>query len=182
MRVARVEALGEARRRELEAAPFTYDEVGATSGVLPKGYDHLRRAAVVGHGRADLDRAGEAVLRWQVQARAGLRVLASNPVVAPGVVVELRVGPGPVALRIPCRVVHVVDERDRRGFAYGTLPGHPETGEEAFTVSLRPDGSVVLEVTAFSRPAWRAAKLAPLAAKLAQVATVTAYLRSLRRL
>ena len=39
---------------------------------------------------------------------------------------------GPVTA--PCRVVYVVDEPDRRGFAYGTLTGHPESGEELFTV------------------------------------------------
>jgi uncharacterized protein (UPF0548 family) len=31
---------------------------------------------------------------------------------------------------VPCRVVYVVDEPRRAGFAYGTLPGHPEIGGE----------------------------------------------------
>ncbi|SIP67631.1 hypothetical protein BN9982_740001 [Mycobacterium tuberculosis] len=33
-------------------------------------------------------------------------------------------------LRAPCRVVYVIDEPDVRGFGYGTLPGHPVSGEE----------------------------------------------------
>ena len=41
---------------------------------------------------------------------------------------EVIVHLGPV--RAPCRVVYVVDEPDRRGFAYGTLPGHPEIDGE----------------------------------------------------
>ena len=58
-----------------------------------------------------------------------------------------------LSLRIPVRVVYVVDEPTRRGFAYGTLPGHPESGEEAFVVERRDDDSVWLTIRAFSRPA-----------------------------
>lgn len=54
--------------------------------------------------------------------------------------------------KIPARVVYVIDEPDRKGFAYGTLPGHPERGEEAFVVEHRPDDSVWLVLRAFSRP------------------------------
>ena len=53
---------------------------------------------------------------------------------------------------VPVRVVYVVDEPLRKGFAYGTLPGHPETGEEAFIVEYRDDDSVWLTIRAFSRP------------------------------
>jgi uncharacterized protein (UPF0548 family) len=53
---------------------------------------------------------------------------------------------------MPCRVVYVVAKPGRRGFAYGTLPGHPEEGEESFIVSHEPEGCVVLCIAAFSRP------------------------------
>jgi uncharacterized protein (UPF0548 family) len=56
-------------------------------------------------------------------------------------------------VKAPARVVYVVDEPTRRGFAYGTLPGHPEDGEEAFIVERGDDGSVWLVLRAFSRPA-----------------------------
>ena len=54
--------------------------------------------------------------------------------------------------KIPARVVYVIDEPDRKGFAYGTLPGHPERGEESFIIERRPDESVWLTIRAFSRP------------------------------
>jgi uncharacterized protein (UPF0548 family) len=54
--------------------------------------------------------------------------------------------------RVPARVVYVIDEPLRKGFAYGTLPGHPETGEEAFIVEYRDDDSVWLTIRSFSRP------------------------------
>lgn len=34
----------------------------------------------------------------------------------------MRLGIGPLALGIPCRVIYVVDRPDTQGFAYGTLP------------------------------------------------------------
>lgn len=65
----------------------------------------------------------------------------------------MKVGVGP--LSGVCRVVYVVDEPNRCGFAYGTLPGHPESGEEFFGVRFdAADGTVYAQIVAFSRP-WR---------------------------
>ncbi|MHB1430500.1 MAG: DUF1990 family protein [Streptosporangiaceae bacterium] len=104
--------------------------------------------------------AGEAVCRWQVQIGAGLRVAASAPAAVPGAVVILGLGIDPLRLRAPCRVEYAVDESRRLGFAYGTLPGHPESGEEAFIVEHHDDDTVAFTVVAFSRPARRLAKIA----------------------
>jgi uncharacterized protein (UPF0548 family) len=52
-----------------------------------------------------------------------------------------------------CRIVYVIDEPNRFGFAYGTLTEHAEIGEERFTVEFDPDTGVVwYDVFAFSRP------------------------------
>ncbi len=45
-----------------------------------------------------------------------------------------------------CRIVTVVAEPDRFGFAYGTLPDHVESGEERFLVERTSDGSVHYEL------------------------------------
>jgi uncharacterized protein (UPF0548 family) len=81
----------------------------------------------------------------------------------------------------PCRVVAVLDEDDRWGFAYGTLPGHPEIGEESFVVSLTEHGSVRFSVTAFSRPAGSVTRAAGPLGRLVQQVATRAYLRALRR-
>ena len=48
----------------------------------------------------------------------------------------------------------------RYGFAFGTLPGHVERGEERFTVEWhRVDDSVSYEVFAFTRPVHPLAKV-----------------------
>jgi uncharacterized protein (UPF0548 family) len=66
-----------------------------------------------------------------------------------------------------CRVVYVIDEPRRYGFAYGTLPEHAEEGEERFLVEWRVDNSVWYEVLAFSREKHLLAKLArPIARRL----------------
>ena len=68
------------------------------------------------------------------------------------------------------RVVYVVDDRgaqSRYGFAYGTLTEHAETGEERFTVELRPeDQTVWYDIYAFSRPNGLARAGYPLSGRL----------------
>ena len=72
--------------------------------------------------------------------------------VSPGDTALMRIALG---FTFPVRVIYVVDEPRRRGFAYGTLPGHPEDGEESWMVEHRDDGSVWITIRAFSRPATR---------------------------
>lgn len=142
---------------------LTYPEAGATADVAPPGYHRSGYARVVGQGRADFERGSAALYRWEVHRRAGLRIGRDTAAVAPGVDVRMRLGVGPLALSIPCRVVYVVDEPDRRGFAYGTLPGHPEIGEESFRFDLDDDGRVTFTMTAFSRPGrWYSRAAGPL--------------------
>jgi len=70
---------------------------------------------------------------------------------------------------------------DERGFAYGTLPGHPESGEECFLVRLAPGGEVVFEIRVFFRLASPGARLAgPLALVLQRLAT-DRYVTAIRR-
>jgi uncharacterized protein (UPF0548 family) len=165
-------------------AELTYDRPGATrDAVLPAGYDHLDVEASIGRGRAAFDRAADGLSTWRMHAAAGLRVAAvSADRAAPGVLVLLRVGPARLGLRVPCRVVYTVDEADRRGFGYGTLPGHPERGEEAFTVRLTADGEVRARVRAFSRPATLLARVGGPATRLAQRIAARRYIGALRRL
>jgi uncharacterized protein (UPF0548 family) len=65
----------------------------------------------------------------------------------------LLLGWGVLSIREPVRVIAVIDEPARRGFAYGTLPGHPLSGEELFLVERRDDDSVWLTIRSISRPA-----------------------------
>jgi len=133
---------------DLAALPLSYSEVGATAGPMPDGYHHLHRSEAIGKGRQRFTEAGDKVMRWGMQRGAGIGVEATTEIAEVGSELIIALGP----IHAPCRVVYVVDTDDHRGFAYGTLPGHPETGEELFAVRYDPTtGIVYAEVTAFSR-------------------------------
>ena len=138
--------------RDLRRTELTYSEVGATAGPLPLGYHRQHLDAPIGYGRAQFEAAGNCLMRWEMHAHAGLHPQVSDPVAQEGSVAVLRFQIGPVRLRVPVRVVRVVDEPSRRGFVYGTLPGHPERGEESFLVEMAEDGTVFFHLVAFSRP------------------------------
>lgn len=163
----------------LRRAELPYPEAGRTEGDLPPGYHHLRRTQTIGSGQQAFDAAAAAVLRWQVQVRAGMRVSASSATVSPGTVASLSWRLGPVRLHAPCRVVYVLDEPRRKGFGYGTLPGHPEIGEEAFVVRHESDDTVTLTVIAFSKPATLLAKAGGPAARAVQELMTRRYFRAL---
>jgi uncharacterized protein (UPF0548 family) len=124
------------------------------------------------------DAQGEPV-QPAVVGEPGETVYAPNgtPLLRPGDTARMRMGLWP--FRIPARVVYVVDEPGRRGFAYGTLPGHPERGEEAFVVERMADGSVWLVIRAFSRPAGPLIWLGYPIARLLQSVYTARYRRAL---
>lgn len=158
-------------------AQFNYSEVGATRGELPSGYRHIRQSRLIGKGRSVFDVAAERLLSWEMHRRAGLGVTVPAPRVAEGAAVVLRIGP----LRAPCRVVYVVDEPGRRGFAYGTTAGHPEIGEELFVVEQDPrTDEVRARIVAFSRPGHWLIRLGGPVNRMAQSAITRRYLRALK--
>ncbi|TWS22070.1 DUF1990 domain-containing protein [Tsukamurella sputi] len=164
----------------LADAPFTYAEVGATRGRPPADAHGIRAERVVGHGADDFAAVREAILTYGMQRGAGLRVRSSTPRAEAGTVLVMSTplfGP----IRIPCRVVYVVDEPTRAGFAYGTLPGHPESGEELFSVELRPDDAVVAVIGAFSRPGRWFTRLGAPVARLLQATMTRRYLAAMVR-
>jgi uncharacterized protein (UPF0548 family) len=164
------------RLNDLAALELTYPEVGATAETLPHGYHHVRKSAVIGRGRPRFEDAAAKVMRWGMLRGAGVRVEAGSEVAAVGS--EVLVGFGP--LRAPCRVVFVIDEADRRGFAYGTLPGHPESGEELFAVRYDPTTEEVhAEVIAFSRHGTWWSRLGSPVTSLAQRVITSRYLTAL---
>jgi uncharacterized protein (UPF0548 family) len=161
---------------DLAVLPLTYSEVGATAVTLPAGYHHVQKSALIGRGRQRFEDAAALGMRWGMLRGAGVKVQATTEVAAVGS--EVIVGLGPV--QAPCRVVYVVDEPDRRGFAYGTLPGHAESGEELFLVHYDPATEKVFAVvTAFSRHATWWSRLGSPVTSLVQRVVTTRYLKAL---
>ncbi len=163
---------------QLRDAPFTYPEVGATTSELPPGYHHLESTTALPGTLATLT---ERLFAWQVQRGAGIKVSASSDRVETGAVAVLRVGIGPLRLKAPVRIVEVIDEERRQGFAYGTLAGHPESGEELFLLEEAEDGSVTLTIRAFSRPSTFVARAGGPVARWTQRRITRRYERALTR-
>jgi uncharacterized protein (UPF0548 family) len=145
---------------------------------MPAGYRHDRYEALLGDGVGALERAGAALLAWRAQIGAGVEVFPPDSRVEAGetVVLLLRAGLWAPA---PCRVVYVIEEPDEVGFAYGTLPGHPECGEAAFTLVRGSEGQVTFVVRSFSRRVDPLARLGAPLARLAQLRVTRRYLTAL---
>jgi uncharacterized protein (UPF0548 family) len=164
-------------RDRLAETELTYSEVGGTAGDPPDGYYHLTRRVLIGHGQQLFADASNAVREWRVQVGAGLRVAVSSQTAEPGALAILGLGVGPLRLHAPCRVVYAVDEPRRGGFAYGTLAGHPESGEESFMIEHHDDDRVSFTITAFSRPGTRLAEIAGPLGRHLQRRMTNRYLR-----
>lgn len=85
-----------------------------------------------------------------------------------------------VPLAEPVEVLRTVETSARAGFAYGTLDGHPVSGEEAFVVHRDVAGAVFLTLRSLTGPApaggW--SRLFPVL-RLAQGLYRRRYLRAL---
>ncbi|MGO2038162.1 MAG: DUF1990 family protein [Brevibacterium sp.] len=94
--------------------------------------------------------AREAILTWHLQEGAGVIARPRRRVQA-GMIVDLWLNPvWPTSprrwrgrdLNVPvgsCEVLEVIDEPRAAGFVYRTLPGHLESGEQTFLVSIGTD-------------------------------------------
>lgn len=135
---------------------FTYPHVGATAREeAPAGYDLDHNRVQLGDGQAAFDAACDALRGWrQFPAPWAFAEPAGTPLAAGSVVAAVAQAFGVWWLNA-ARIVYVVEEQTplrRFGFAYGTLPGHIEEGEERFLVEWRVDGSVWYDLLAFSKP------------------------------
>jgi uncharacterized protein (UPF0548 family) len=160
------------------ADALTYRPTGISlGGETPNGLQRrhwttrLRGNNAFALGRAALD-------TWAVHRGAGL-VLAADGLIAAGTNVAFS-APLPMGfVDGTCRIVAVVDDPDRYGFAYGTLGLHPETGEESFLVVREQSGDVRFDVEGVSRPTQTLARLVPPIAHRLQDSAVRRYLSAM---
>jgi uncharacterized protein (UPF0548 family) len=158
---------------------LTYTPVGGSlSAVAPDGMRHHSWTSTLPDGSFGL--GVEALQSWSVHRGAGLEI-ATDGAIAAGTNVALS-APLPLGyVDACCRIVAVIEERDRYGFAYGTLPTHPESGEESFLV-VRDGDHVRFEVQAVSKPRHPLARLVPPVADRLQDLAVRKYLSAMQRL
>jgi uncharacterized protein (UPF0548 family) len=146
----------DARRRFLVAQrdlPFGYAAVGATVGTPPAGHVVDRTRVKLGEGGVVFRAAADALRRWEQFHLGWVEPWPADTPLRPGEAVTVAARFAGVWWLNACRVVYAVDEPARFGFAYGTLPGHVESGEERFLVEWdRTDDAVWYDILAYSRP------------------------------
>src|SRR5262249_47647651 len=122
--------------------PLTYEETAMSRGTAPAGFNRDHRRERLGSGIDAFERAVAALRAWTMFKQGWLEVYPGDaPYV--GQVVAIVIRTGPLCWTNACRVLYLIDDSGpvrRVGFAYGTLPGHAECGEERFTVEMTPDG------------------------------------------
>jgi uncharacterized protein (UPF0548 family) len=149
----------DALRRFLAAQselPFTYAAVGASAGTPPADYVVDRTRIKLGEGEPVFRSAVAALRRWEQFRLGWVEAWPSHTPIQSGKIVAVMGRAVGLWWLNACRVVYVVDEAgpiSKFGFAYGTLPGHVESGEERFLVEWdRADDGVWYDILAFSRP------------------------------
>lgn len=166
----------------LERTQPTYADVGATlEGALPGGFHHDRRDIILGRGCETFRSAVQGLKTWKAHDMPGVRIFPEGREIQSGATVVVTLGTPFVALAAPCRIIRVIDDDTRWGFAYGTLPGHPEEGEESFVVTISSDGIVRFDIVAFSRPGDALVRLSGPLGRSAQRGGSKGYLQALRR-
>jgi uncharacterized protein (UPF0548 family) len=136
-------------QRNLE---FTYPEVGATNATPPAGYTIDRNRIQLGHGIATYTRAVDALTNWRQFDLGWVTVVPRGMPVEVGATVAVKARAFGTWSLNASRVVYVIEESRRFGFAYGTLPDHIERGEERFLIEWLADDSVWYDILAFSQP------------------------------
>jgi uncharacterized protein (UPF0548 family) len=149
------------------------------SGFRVQPIDAAEMANEPGYTPVGFDESGAPVAAAAIAPPEQVYAADGTQFLAAGDTVVLAIPMGPFRVKAPARVVYVVDEPKRKGFAYGTLPGHPEDGEEAFLVDQRDDGSVWVTIRAFSRPSSRGWWAVYPALRLVQEFYTRRYLRAL---
>jgi uncharacterized protein (UPF0548 family) len=138
---------------------FTNLSVGATAadGPTPAGYvvDHTR--VELGRGAEVFERARATLLRWEQFRLGWVETFPGDTPLRPGETVIVLARVLGFWWTNAARIVYTIDEPvepvARFGFAYGTLPGHAESGEERFLIEWdRKTDQVWYDIRAFSRP------------------------------
>ncbi|MCY7327336.1 MAG: DUF1990 domain-containing protein [Saprospiraceae bacterium] len=140
--------------------PFSYPGVGSTrQATAPVGFNHDFNTIELGQGEAVWAAAKTAIRQWRMFPAGWTNIHPVNTPICAGEVVAMTVRSLGIWWLNSCRIVYVLDNDRQFGFAYGTLPGHVERGEELFLVERLDDDRVIYSIRAFSQPRHWLARL-----------------------
>ncbi len=146
---------------------FSYRPLGLTRDSLPAGYNVDHNRVELGSGSECFRAAVRAVQQWKMFDFGWVQLRSEQTPIETGVAVAIIVRHLGFWSMNACRIVYVIDEPERYGFAYGTLTEHAERGEERFMIEWnREDDTVWYDLFAVSKPGPMATLGYPLARQL----------------
>lgn len=169
--------LQQAEERSLNYKRTSVGPVGATlsPGAATRVHHESR---IVGRSPASFDAAVASLGRWACHAGISARIHRPDTSIEDGRTLLVVLPAGPVSIVVQNRIVATVDEPDRFGFAYGSLDGHHERGEESFLVERLADDRVRCTIAVDAHPATFVARaVGPAITALSHVA-LRRYLRA----
>ena len=148
---------------------YSYPGLGGTrSGEAPPGFDQDSNIQDLGQGEDVWQRAKTAIRQWRMFPGGWAFIQPGEAPLRVGETVAMIARVMGMWWLNSCRIVYVLDNERQFGFAYGTLPGHAECGEELFLVERDAAGQVRYSIRAFSKPRHWLARLGYLLARAYQ--------------
>jgi uncharacterized protein (UPF0548 family) len=136
-----------------QQSQLSYNPSGLTRDSLPAGYNVDHNRVRLGTGVECFNAAVAAITQWKMFDLGWVRLCWDDTPIEPGANVAIVVHHLGFWSINACRIVYVIDEPGRYGFAYGTLAQHAEIGEERFMVEWnRQDDSIWYDILAVSKP------------------------------
>jgi uncharacterized protein (UPF0548 family) len=137
-----------------QQSSFSYSQLGITRDASADSdftVDHNR--VQLGSGAQCFDAAIKAIRQWRMFDLGWVQLFSERTPIETGATVAVVVSHLGFWSMNACRIVYVVEEPEKYGFAYGTLAEHAERGEERFIVEWNHDDDTVwYDLLAFSKP------------------------------
>ena len=147
-----------------ERSALSYGTPGLSAMPPPQGFSADAHRVAIGRGPHAFEVACDALRSWRPLKLGWVELYPPNPTMREGTVVALLARHFGLWSLNACRIVEIIAEQSevrRFGFAYGTLEGHVERGEERFVVELDPATDTVwYHIRAVSQPRALLARLA----------------------
>ena len=138
---------------------YSYQEVGASQAEQVQNYDNDHSSIYLGRGEALWSLAKTILDNWQQFPKNWTKILPAQAPLEVNQNVAVLFRMWGLWFTNSARIVYVLKEENRYGFAYGTLPGHVEKGEECFWIERAANGAIYYHIKAFSKPRFWLAKL-----------------------
>jgi uncharacterized protein (UPF0548 family) len=131
---------------------FSYPDLGCTRGRNVAGFNTDRFRIELGTGDVTFEKARRAMRDWRGFSTDWVRLCWPYKKIVPGTVVAVMAHHYGLYSVNAARLVYVVDEPRRYGYALGSLTAHIVRGELLLVTYQEDDGRVFYELTAITRP------------------------------